>query len=88
LTFAGRVGTGFTDAMLADLHRQLAAIASTESPYAVALPRAESKDARWVRPEIVGEVAYSELTPDGRLRHPVWRGLRPDKDPADVVWEG
>jgi bifunctional non-homologous end joining protein LigD len=35
----------------------------------------------------VGEVAYGERTPDGLLRHPVWRGLRPDKSPADVVDE-
>ena len=37
---------------------------------------------------MVGEVRYSERTSDGRLRQPSWRGLRPDKDPAEVGWEG
>jgi ATP-dependent DNA ligase len=37
-----------------------------------------------VRPELVGEVRYGEWTSDGRLRHPSWRGLRPDKEPGDV----
>ena len=38
----------------------------------------------WVRPELVGEVTYSEWTPDHHLRHPVWRGLRTDKEVADL----
>ena len=42
----------------------------------------------FVRPELVGEVRYSERTSDGRLRQPSWRGLRPDKEPAEVIWEG
>lgn len=41
----------------------------------------------FVRPELVGEVRYSERTGDGRLRQPSWRGLRPDKTPDEVVWE-
>ena len=40
-----------------------------------------------MRPELVGEVRYSERTGDGRLRQPSWRGLRPDKAPDEVVWE-
>jgi len=47
----------------------------------------DARDAHWVTPSLVGEVSYGELTGPGRLRHPVWRGLRPDKSPADVVWE-
>ena len=85
--FVGRVGTGFTDAVLADLAERLERLASTTSPFAQALPRVEAKDAKWVRPVLVGEVEFSERTADGRLRHPVWRGLRPDKEPGDVVWE-
>jgi bifunctional non-homologous end joining protein LigD len=50
-------------------------------------PRPQTRDAHWVRPEIVGEVSYSERTPGGHLRHPAWRGHRPDLDPADVRWE-
>ncbi len=41
----------------------------------------------FVRPELVGEVRYSERTSDDRLRQPSWRGLRPDKTPDEVVWE-
>ena len=51
-------------------------------------PRADAKDASWVSPKLVGEVAYAEWTGTGRLRHPSWRGLRPDKEPGDVVREG
>jgi bifunctional non-homologous end joining protein LigD len=51
-----------------------------------ALPRPETKDVTYVRPELVGEVRYGEMTSDGRLRHPSWRGLRPDKA-AEVAWE-
>jgi bifunctional non-homologous end joining protein LigD len=52
------------------------------------VPREDARDAHWVEPELVGEVIYSELTGPGRLRHPVWKGLRPDKTPPEVVWEG
>jgi bifunctional non-homologous end joining protein LigD len=51
------------------------------------VPRADARDAHWVTPSLVGEVTYGELTEPGRLRHPVWRGLRTDKSPADVRWE-
>ena len=57
------------------------------SPFAEALPSREVKDARWVTPKLVGEVAFTEWTRDGRLRHPAWRGLRPDKSPDEVVRE-
>ncbi|MDQ1601160.1 MAG: bifunctional non-ous end joining protein LigD, partial [Actinomycetota bacterium] len=54
------------------------------SPFADEVPRAHAKDAHWVTPSLVGEVTFSEWTRDGRMRHPSWRGLRPDKDPQDV----
>jgi bifunctional non-homologous end joining protein LigD len=50
-------------------------------------PRLDARDAHWVTPRLVGEVAFTEWTTDGRLRHPAWRGLRPDKDPDHVVRE-
>lgn len=84
LQYAGHVGTGFSDAVLARLHRQLVALASAECPFTGELPREVVRDAHWVRPELVGEVAYGEWTKDGRLRHPAWRGLRPDLAPAEV----
>ena len=87
LTYVGHVGTGFTQAFLADLSRRLRALRTDRSPFAAELPRADSRDAQWVRPQLVGEVAFSERTADDRLRHPSWRGLRPDKAVADVVPE-
>ena len=87
LRFIGRVGTGFTEKDLAALKATLAPLHTDTSPFHPALPRPETKDVTYVRPELVGEVRYGELTSDGRLRHPSWRGLRPDKAPADVVWE-
>jgi len=80
----GGVGTGFTERMLDDLARDLAPLARATSPFSHELPRAETRDARWVEPRLVGEVVFTEWTPDGRLRHPSWRGLRPDKAPEEV----
>jgi bifunctional non-homologous end joining protein LigD len=87
LQFVGHVGTGFTDAMLADLGSDLAPLQRPTSPFAGELPRPVARNAVYVEPELVGEVAFGEWTQDDRLRHPVWRGLRPDKAPADVVRE-
>ena len=58
-----------------------------ESPFSGTVPRAEARDAVWVEPVVVGEVRFGEWTRDGRLRHPAWRGLRPDKAAQDVVRE-
>ncbi len=88
LRYAGNVGTGFTAEALRRLELQLRPLESAVSPFfAGSVPRANAVDARWLRPELVGEVAFAEWTPDGRLRHPAWRGLRSDKSPADVVLE-
>ena len=87
LQYIGHVGTGFTQAALTDLGRRLASQQRRTSPFAGELPRADAKDAVWVNPRLVGEVAFTEWTRDDRLRHPAWRGLRPDKDPQDVVRE-
>jgi hypothetical protein len=51
------------------------------------VPAADARDALWVRPDLVGEVEFAEFTPGGILRQARWRGLRPDKDPAEVVRE-
>jgi len=87
LRFIGRVGTGFTEKDLAALKSILAPLHTDESPFRPALPRLEARDVTYVRPELVGEVRYGEMTSDGRLRHPSWRGLRLDKVPTEVVLE-
>ena len=87
LVYAGHVGTGFTARMLDDLLATLRPLVRPRSPFAHQVPRTQARDAVWVAPRLVGEVAFGEWTRDGRLRHPVWRGLRLDKDPAEVVRE-
>ncbi|WP_240506200.1 non-homologous end-joining DNA ligase [Thermoactinospora rubra] len=81
LTYVGHVGTGFTDALLDELHELLRPLEIRRSPFRNEVPWRN----RWVRPELVGEVAYTMWTADLKLRHPVWRGLRPDKLPAEVT---
>jgi bifunctional non-homologous end joining protein LigD len=83
LHFAGGVGTGFTDAALRQLHDRLQPLRRS-TPAAPDVPRDHARRAVWVEPELVGEVAYRSWTPDGRIRHGSWRGLRPDKAPAAV----
>jgi len=84
LVYVGGVGTGFTTAMLDELQRLLRPMERATSPLASAIPAAEARGVRWVKPRLVGEVVYRTVTPDGRLRHPSWRGLRPDRHPDEV----
>ncbi|MEJ7629324.1 MAG: non-homologous end-joining DNA ligase [Nocardioidaceae bacterium] len=83
LRYVGKVGTGFTQSMLRDLEQRVSRLERTTSPF-VDVPRKDAKDARWCTPRLVGEVAFSGWTTDGRLRHPSWRGLRPTRTPADA----
>jgi bifunctional non-homologous end joining protein LigD len=87
LKYVGQVGTGFTDAALEQLGGQLKRLARKTSPFSPDVPRADARDAQWVAPRLVGEVAFGEWTTEDRLRHPSWRGLRPDKPPDEVVRE-
>ena len=86
LRYAGRVGTGFTDATLERLATELARN-PRQTPPVDDVPAADARDAHWVRADRVGEVAHAGWTDQGRLRHPVWRGWRSDKAPGDVVRE-
>jgi len=80
----GGVGTGFTDAALRQLRATLRPLQRPTPPLAD-VPREHARRAVWVEPTLVGEVAYRTWTPDQRLRHPSWRGLRPEKTPTEVV---
>lgn len=86
LRYAGRVGTGFTEHDLEQIAQRLRSRGRKTSPVGD-VPAADRRDAEWVRADLVGEVQHTERTEDGRLRHPVWRGWRPDKDADDVQWE-
>jgi DNA ligase D-like protein (predicted ligase) len=84
LRYAGRVGTGFDRATLRDLARRLAPLRRPDSPFADEVP---ARDTTWVEPELVAQVAFTEWTRDGRLRHPRFLGLRDDKPAREVVRE-
>ena len=84
LRYGGKVGTGFTQAALADLRARLEALESPAAPF-VDPPR--ERTAHWVRPQLVAQVAFQEWTESGRLRHPSYKGLRTDKAPMEVTRE-
>jgi bifunctional non-homologous end joining protein LigD len=84
LAYAGKVGTGFDERSRARLLDVLDRLASDASPFDGPIESKDRAAARYVEPEIVGEVQFGEWTSDGRLRHPSWRGVRPDKAPAEV----
>jgi bifunctional non-homologous end joining protein LigD len=83
LHYRGRVGTGFDADMLDDLGAQFAKLSRATSPF-VDAPRDISRDARWVEPRLVAQIAFTERTTDGLLRHPAFLGLRGDKPAKDV----
>lgn len=86
LDYAGRVGSGFGERELDRLLVALQPLEQEDSPF-VQVPAADVSDAVWVRPELVGEIELGDWTSTGVARHPRWRGLRPDKSPAEVARE-
>ncbi len=83
LRFAGKVGTGFDGATLERVGKALQRLEQPDPPFAERrLPRAH-----WVKPELVAEIAFTEWTRDGKLRHPRYLGLREDKPAREVVRE-
>ena len=85
LVYAGKVGTGFSRQVLRDLHDRLTRIELDESACTRGkLPR---KGVHWAKPELVAQLAFTEWTSAGQLRHPRYLGLRNDKNAADVVRE-
>ncbi len=97
LIFAGKVGTGFDERTLADLHRKMTGLTIAKSPFAAlpairgrwstAFTKAELAHCTWVEPKLVSQVRFSEWTGDGILRQPSFLGLRDDKAARTVVRE-
>jgi bifunctional non-homologous end joining protein LigD len=83
LRYTGKVGTGFTAKTLRDLGAKLRALRSADPTFD---PAPRMRDATWVRPKLVAQIAYAEWTADGKLRQPAFLGLRTDKDPSEVTW--
>jgi bifunctional non-homologous end joining protein LigD len=84
LTYRGKVGTGFNAALLRALRRRLDGLRQDRPPFLPPPPRADRRGAIWVRPLLVAEVAFTEITRDGVLRHPSFQGLREDLEPEDA----
>jgi bifunctional non-homologous end joining protein LigD len=87
LEFAGHVGTGFTQQTLRMLTARLAPLRRATSPFTPAVPPDQARGAVWAEPHIVIEAEFALWTSSGRLRAASFRGLRDDKDPADVIRE-
>lgn len=86
LTFFGMVGTGFSRIELEIILKELQKITTDTSPF-TGFDKFRPKNVSWVRPLIVCEVEYLELTDDGSLRHPSFKKIRPDLKPKDCVYE-
>mgnify|MGYP002713604963 FL=1 len=85
LRYAGRVGTGFSNAQLEEIGKKLRRIQRKTPP--VDVPASDVKDAWWVTPKHVAEVQLAGATADKKVRQASWRGWRGDKDPSEVRWE-
>ncbi len=83
--YAGKVGTGFTEKVLRELRARLDALACSTSPFTKGQPK--ERETRWVEPELVVQIGFTEWTRDGKLRHPRYQGLRHDKAAIEVVRE-
>jgi bifunctional non-homologous end joining protein LigD len=98
LLYAGKVGTGFDEKKLSALHRRLAAVKTSECPFAnlpmarkprfgLGMTASAMRDVTWVEPKLVCQVRFTEWTREGSLRHPVFLGMRDDKNASEVVRE-
>jgi bifunctional non-homologous end joining protein LigD len=85
LRYAGKVGTGFSMAVLQQLRERLERIERKTPP--AEIPRTEARGARWVKPDLVAEIAFAEFTSEGVVRHASFLGLRGDKKAAEVATE-
>jgi bifunctional non-homologous end joining protein LigD len=87
LRYAGKVGTGFNEASLRAIHRQMEPLRIAAPAFANPPSGAEARGAHWLKPELMCEVAFAEMTRDGVIRHSVFHGLRDDKPAEAIVHE-
>jgi bifunctional non-homologous end joining protein LigD len=87
LMYRGKVGTGFSEAVLLDLRRRLDGMKRSGSPFSGGPGGAAGRAAHWVEPKLVAQIRFTDITDDGRLRHPSFEGLREDKDASEVIFE-
>lgn len=86
LRYAGSSGGGFNDRLLKDIHAQLQPLVTSKSPFNEKI-NLKGRKPTWVKPRLICEVAFTEWTPDGHMRHPIFKGLRSDKAPKEVSKE-
>ena len=86
LVFAGKVGSGFSERLLGDLQHRLEVLRRDACPFAAA-PAELRQEIHWVEPAVVAQVEFTEWTDEGRMRQPVFLGLREDRDARHVVRE-
>jgi bifunctional non-homologous end joining protein LigD len=82
LEYVGKVGTGFNEEALSDLHQRMKRLARATSPFSTDV---KEKSATFIAPKLVAQIAFTERTKDGKLRHPVYLGLRDDKSAREVM---
>jgi bifunctional non-homologous end joining protein LigD len=87
LIYAGRAGTGYTNAMRVELRKKLDRMVVNKRPFEQIPKDPGLRRAVWTEPKLVGEVAFTEWTDEGVIRHPSFQGLREDKKPQEVVRE-
>ena len=85
LRYAGKAGTGFDAAKIDELLAKMSPLERSEPT--VKAPRVAVRGARWIEPRLVAEIAFTEFTSDGVLRHPSFVGMREDKPASDVIRE-
>lgn len=82
LSYVGKVGTGFNEGTLASLHRKFQRLIRSKSPFS---SEVRERGTTFLAPELVAQISFTERTCDGKLRHPVYLGLRDDKSAREVV---
>jgi bifunctional non-homologous end joining protein LigD len=87
LIYCGRVGTGYSDKLLQDLHSRLKPLQQQETPFSNPPKGAAARSVHWVKPELVAQVSFTDWTKDRILRHPSFQGLRADKNASEVRLE-
>lgn len=81
LRYVGKVGTGFNEQSLGSLYKRMKTLARTSSPFSSHI---SEKSATFISPKLVAQIAFTERTKEGKLRHPVYLGLRDDKPLREV----
>lgn len=96
LEYTGKIGTGFNERLQADMMQKFRKLVTHQSPFSIApdvnkpsrfRPNPPNATVTWLKPELVCEVSYAEITADGVMRHPSFEGMREDKNPKDVMRE-